>query len=48
MIKDNPLFLISKSTCPFCAMAKDILKNEKVKAVDIDSEYSTPEVANKK
>lgn len=47
MIKDNPLLMISKSTCPSCKRAKDTLRSAKVKnaiVVDIDTEVSNQEV----
>eukprot|EP00746_Dinoflagellata_sp_MGD_P003827 gnl/MRDRNA2_/MRDRNA2_107419_c0_seq1.p1 gnl/MRDRNA2_/MRDRNA2_107419_c0~~gnl/MRDRNA2_/MRDRNA2_107419_c0_seq1.p1 ORF type:complete len:130 (+),score=27.82 gnl/MRDRNA2_/MRDRNA2_107419_c0_seq1:70-459(+) len=47
MIKEHPVFLVCKMTCPSCNMAKDILKKEKVevKNVNIDEVYSRDEVA---
>ena len=42
LIKNYPVFVVSKSYCPFCAMAKDTLKNypipeDKIKIMEIEN-----------
>ena len=41
LLKDNVVFVISKSTCPFCRTAKNVLNKydippDKMKVVEID------------
>ena len=41
LLKDNIVFVISKSTCPFCRTAKNVLNKydippDKMKVVEID------------
>merc|ERR1712110_94145 len=50
-IKQYPVFVISKSYCPFCAKAKDALKNysipsDKIKIMEIENHKDGGEIQN--
>merc|ERR1712018_227405 len=51
LIKQYPVFVISKSYCPFCHMAKDALKNyaipsDKIKIMEIENHKNCGEIQN--
>ena len=51
LIKQYPVFVISKSYCPFCKMAKDALNNyaipsDKIKIMEIDNLKNCGEIQN--
>ena len=48
-IKDFPIFVVSKSYCPFCHTAKDVLNKydippEKMKVIEIEGEKDCAEI----
>ena len=51
LIKQYPVFVISKTYCPFCTMAKDALKNyaipaDKIKIMEIENHKDCAEIQN--
>merc|ERR1712110_805432 len=49
LIKQYPVFVISKTYCPFCTMAKDALKNydipsDKIKIMEIENHKDCGEI----
>ena len=51
LIKQYPVFMISKTYCPFCTMAKDALKNyaipaDKIKIMEIENHKDCAEIQN--
>merc|ERR1711863_252971 len=51
LIKQYPVFVISKTYCPFCTMAKDVLKNyaipsDKIKIMEIENHKNCGEIQN--
>ena len=49
LIKEYPVFVISKSYCPFCTMAKNALKNyaipgDKIKVMEIENNKDCGEI----
>merc|ERR1712156_783661 len=49
LIKEYPVFVISKSYCPFCTMAKNALKNyaipgDKIKVMEIENNKDCSEI----
>jgi len=49
LIKQYPVFVISKTYCPFCTMAKDALKNynipsDKIKIMEIENHQDCGEI----
>ena len=51
LIRKYPVFVVSKSYCPFCAMAKDTLKNyqiptDKIKIFEIENHKDADEIQN--
>merc|ERR1711963_268976 len=49
LIKEYPVFVISKSYCPFCTMAKNALKNhaipgDKIKVMEIENNEDCGEI----
>jgi len=43
LVKEHPVLLFTKSTCPFCAQAKDLLDQESVVYHDVDLTEMSPE-----
>ena len=51
LIKQYPVFVISKTYCPFCTMAKEALKNyaipaDKIKIMEIENHKDCAEIQN--
>merc|ERR1711935_346239 len=51
LIKQYPVFVISKSYCPFCTMAKEALKtyaipSDKIKIMEIENHKDCQEIQN--
>merc|ERR1712158_14275 len=51
LIKQYPIFMISKTYCPFCTMAKEALKNyaipaDKIKIMEIENHKDCAEIQN--
>ena len=51
LIRSYPVFVVSKSHCPICAMAKDTLKNypiptNKIKIMEIENHKNADEIQN--
>ena len=51
LIKQYPVFMISKTYCPFCTMAKEALKNyaipaDKIKIMEIENHKDCAEIQN--
>ena len=51
LIRSYPVFVVSKSHCPICAMAKNTLKNypiptDKIKIMEIENHKNADEIQN--
>merc|ERR1711971_616488 len=51
LIKQYPIFVISKTYCPFCTMAKDALKNytipaDRIKIMEFENHKDCAEIQN--